>query len=313
VADVFISYARTDAAWATAIAAEIERRGLSVWYDTTGLTAGGEFASEIERQLDAAKAVLVLWSRTSARSEWVRDEADHAKRSGKLVSVLIDGLDLPPIGFRQRHAPSLSSVRELASEHLMRPVIQRLADLAEASGAPTPSMPKSVARSGPRPPRPDAADPTDAIHAAPSEAPSDRPRRSAWRLVVGWVTGAFAAILGLGVGGLFVLDLAILRTSFSWSDRAFAAADAITAVCALFGGFDLALRRRPSVRLFVASWPTAVASLGTVIVRFSGEPPVDAEPVQQTGVITASLAAGAIWLLFVLVAHNLARQPPVSR
>ncbi len=109
MANVFISYSKADAVWARRVADALAARGFTAWWDTEGLSAGGEFAAEIERELDAADAVLVLWSQTSARSEWVRDEADHGKRHGKLVSAIIDALPLPPLGFRQRHAVHINT------------------------------------------------------------------------------------------------------------------------------------------------------------------------------------------------------------
>jgi hypothetical protein len=136
VADVFISYSKADAAWTTRVADALRACGLTVWWDTSGLAPGGEFSAEIERQLDAARFVVVLWSKTSARSEWVRDEADHAKRQGKLVSAIIDDLPLPPIGFRQRHAPSLKKWRGDARDPLFRPVLDAVGAVAPADTPP---------------------------------------------------------------------------------------------------------------------------------------------------------------------------------
>ena len=151
MADVFISYSKSDAKWARRIAESLTAAGVTVWWDTEGLTAGGEFASEIERQLDEAGKVLVLWSKRSARSEWVRDEADHAKRQGKLVSVIIDDLPLPPLGFRQRHAVSIRSWSGALGDPSFGEILEALGvtlpaeTSADAVTAPRPS----VASSGP--------------------------------------------------------------------------------------------------------------------------------------------------------------------
>lgn len=137
---MFISYSKADAAAAQRVADALRASGLSVWWDTTGLAPGGEFSAEIERQLDAAKHVLVLWSKKAARSEWVRDEADHAKRQGKLVAAIIDDLALPPIGFRQRHAPSLKGWRGDPRDPAFAPVLDTLGGVAprEPAAAPQP-------------------------------------------------------------------------------------------------------------------------------------------------------------------------------
>jgi hypothetical protein len=50
--------------------------------------------------------LVVLWSKTSIKSDWVREEAEHAKQRGVLVPILIDNV-LPPIGFRTIQAADL--------------------------------------------------------------------------------------------------------------------------------------------------------------------------------------------------------------
>lgn len=99
MADVFLSYARGDRSAAERLAHAIGETGLSVWWDRH-IKGGAEFSRDIERQLDAAARVLVLWSKEAVVSRWVRDEASVAADSGRLVSATIDGTP-PPLGFRQ--------------------------------------------------------------------------------------------------------------------------------------------------------------------------------------------------------------------
>ncbi len=99
VADVFISYVGEDRHIAERIARGLEGAGLSVWWDRH-IHGGVDFAAEIERQLDAAKIVVVLWSASSLDSKWVRDEAQHARDENKLIPVRLDRVQ-PPLGFRQ--------------------------------------------------------------------------------------------------------------------------------------------------------------------------------------------------------------------
>ncbi len=103
---VFVSYARKDAANAQAIAREIERAGFAVWIDQR-LDSGSEYSREIEQALADACAVVVIWSRNSIDSAWVRDEAAEGRDSQRLVPVSIDGCR-PPIGFRQFQTTDLS-------------------------------------------------------------------------------------------------------------------------------------------------------------------------------------------------------------
>lgn len=112
MADVFISYAREDGRVAHDLAALLERAGFSVWWDPE-LRAGAAFAEEIERELERASIVLVLWSGHSIRSKWVADEAEFAARNGKLLPALLEAVE-PPLGFRQYQALAMGDPREPA-------------------------------------------------------------------------------------------------------------------------------------------------------------------------------------------------------
>ena len=77
--DVFISYAREDREAAQRLAAALEARGWSVWWDRE-IPVGHSFDQVIEQQLEAAKSVVVLWSKDSAASEWVKSRVCRRER-----------------------------------------------------------------------------------------------------------------------------------------------------------------------------------------------------------------------------------------
>jgi TolB-like protein len=106
MADIFLSYSREDRAFAEALTRLLEQAGHDVWWDRD-IDSGREFSGEIEAALERADIVLVAWSRSSAKSAWVRDEAAIGRDSGRLVPVVIDGSE-PPIGFRQFQALDLT-------------------------------------------------------------------------------------------------------------------------------------------------------------------------------------------------------------
>jgi tetratricopeptide (TPR) repeat protein len=106
MAQVFLSYARDDVGRAKSLAAAIERAGFSVWWDRD-LEGGAEYSLEIDDALKAAQVVVVLWSKESVGSAWVRDEAAAGRDSGRLVPVRLDGSE-PPLGFRQYQTIDLS-------------------------------------------------------------------------------------------------------------------------------------------------------------------------------------------------------------
>jgi adenylate cyclase len=94
MADVFVSYARSDKARVAPLVDALERHGWSVWWDPA-IDAGEQFDDQIEVELKAAKAVLVVWTQASAASRWVRGEAREAADLGTLVPVRFDGARLP--------------------------------------------------------------------------------------------------------------------------------------------------------------------------------------------------------------------------
>jgi len=104
--DVFISYARHSEDEARRIVELIRDKGFSVWRDDE-LPAHRAYSDVIEERLKSAKAVVVLWSAESAKSHWVRAEADTAREAGTLVQVTLDGA-LPPMPFNQIQCADLN-------------------------------------------------------------------------------------------------------------------------------------------------------------------------------------------------------------
>lgn len=97
MADVFISYASEDRDRVKPLAEALQSRGFNVWWDRS-LSAGQDYTAIIERELKAAKAVIVVWTQASAASTFVRDEAGRARDEGRLVPVMLDRVDIP-LGF----------------------------------------------------------------------------------------------------------------------------------------------------------------------------------------------------------------------
>jgi TolB-like protein/Tfp pilus assembly protein PilF len=103
---VFVSYARADRKAALPIIRALENAGFSVWWD--GKLEGGErYLGTTEAALEGAKAVVVLWSKTSVASHWVHDEAMRGRDRRCIVPLTIDGAQ-PPLGFRQFQTIDLS-------------------------------------------------------------------------------------------------------------------------------------------------------------------------------------------------------------
>jgi TIR domain-containing protein len=106
MSDVFISYAREDRDKAERLARVCEQQGWTVWWDKV-IPPGKKYADVIGQELESAKAVVVLWSRASVASDWVKDEVQEAANRGVLVPALLEKVN-PPYGFRQVQTADLS-------------------------------------------------------------------------------------------------------------------------------------------------------------------------------------------------------------
>ena len=77
MSDIFISYSSHDRPWVKVLAEALRSEGWSVWWDRTTPT-GSNYYRAIENELDAARCVVVVWSKESVRSDWVPAEAQEA-------------------------------------------------------------------------------------------------------------------------------------------------------------------------------------------------------------------------------------------
>jgi tetratricopeptide (TPR) repeat protein len=126
LAKVFLSYDREDLATAKTVAAYLEAAGHAVWWDRN-IRGGAQYSQEIERALEDSDAVVVLWSKASVNSEWVRDEAAEGRDRGTLVPVLIEPVK-PPMGFRQFQTIDVSDWSDRAPSERARTLLEALAD-----------------------------------------------------------------------------------------------------------------------------------------------------------------------------------------
>lgn len=105
MAEIFLSYKKCDADRVRPLVGALEAQGWSVWWDTR-LGAGEQWDEVIERELSRARCVVVVWSRESVASRWVRTEASEGLERGILVPILIDDV-AQPLAFRLIQSVSL--------------------------------------------------------------------------------------------------------------------------------------------------------------------------------------------------------------
>lgn len=109
MSDVFLSYSRDDLVIAGQVAERLREEGLNVFWDRE-IPVGKTWESHIEAELSGAKCVVVLWSSTSAASDWVRAEAAAAADRGVLAPAIIDSTR-PPLRFSTIQTADLSGWR----------------------------------------------------------------------------------------------------------------------------------------------------------------------------------------------------------
>jgi len=106
MSDIFISYARADKEIAALLANAFSRKGWSVWWDRE-IPPGKSFDEVIENALNSARCVIVLWSKDSVSSRWVKTEAAEGASRGILVPALIEKVQIP-LEFKRIEAADLS-------------------------------------------------------------------------------------------------------------------------------------------------------------------------------------------------------------
>lgn len=131
--DIFLSYSRDDQAVARRFAQAFEHEGLSVWWDQA-LVAGAAFDEVTEKALEDAAAVVVLWSKKSVTSRWVRAEATQANERDTLVPVMIEPCKRP-IMFELTHSVELSHWKGDTSDPAWRTLVTDVRSFVEKAAA----------------------------------------------------------------------------------------------------------------------------------------------------------------------------------
>jgi hypothetical protein len=88
---VFVSYSRSDFYFAEQLAVALRRRGLDVWLDVHELSKGSDWSAAIDRAIAQCDFFVLVASRASLESGYVRRELDLAAELDKPQVAVISG------------------------------------------------------------------------------------------------------------------------------------------------------------------------------------------------------------------------------
>lgn len=122
---VFISYARVDKPFVVDLAAGLEARGVSVWYDQQ-IPGGNTWYEEIQKALDSCTLMVLVLSPTGVESRNVADEWHYYLDEGKaVVPVLYQACRVPYQLRRLQHVNFVELDFEEALEQLVETIQAR--------------------------------------------------------------------------------------------------------------------------------------------------------------------------------------------
>ena len=114
---VFISYRRTNAAWALAIYQNLTQHGFDVFFDFTGI-ASGDFGSVIQENIRARAHFVVLltpsaFERCGEPGDWLRKEIELALETHRnVVPVTLEGFDFGTPRISEQLTGRLSALKQ---------------------------------------------------------------------------------------------------------------------------------------------------------------------------------------------------------
>jgi hypothetical protein len=159
--DVFISYASKDRAWAEKLTSDLEQRQVhKIFLDSRRLEPGAPWEPQLASNVSRSRHLVVLWSKSAAESDWVREETIRFKmiidpdatgvvKDRRLFQILMQPQQSSTLTRYQAFA-SLKDANVGAGPDRMTPVENQcwnaiVGDIREAVIPPVPGTPWPVA------------------------------------------------------------------------------------------------------------------------------------------------------------------------
>lgn len=129
---VFLSHSTQDKDFVENLASRLTKAGLDVWYDKWEIRVGDSIAEKIEDGISASDFLIVVLSKNSVKSPWVRRELDAAitreisRKGAYILPVLAENCEIPPLLAGKRYA-NFTTTPDQAFEELIEAVVSRRA------------------------------------------------------------------------------------------------------------------------------------------------------------------------------------------
>lgn len=110
IGKVFVSHSSRDKPFVERLVTDLAARGVPVWYDKLDVRVGDSVTGSINEGLGASKYFLIVLSKASVVSRWVREELDAAlmrqvaEGGTFLLPVLLEECEVPPLLAHRRYA-----------------------------------------------------------------------------------------------------------------------------------------------------------------------------------------------------------------
>lgn len=108
---VFISYSHADSKFVNELAEKLKASGVDIWIDTWKIKVGDSITGKVNEGIGASDYLIVVLSRTSVASNWVREEINTAlirnieqDKQAFILPVLKENCDIPIILQHRRYA-----------------------------------------------------------------------------------------------------------------------------------------------------------------------------------------------------------------
>lgn len=148
----YLAHAHEDNVFADRLAEDLQRAGVSLWYDKERLDLGSDIVQRMNEGLENYDFFLVVWSRQAKKSGWVEREIDVAltrqiQEKRRLIPLLLDDTPLPPLLRPLRHIDFRGGYEEQLIE-LKRILLEQLVEGIKSVGSISAHPSGNVALSG---------------------------------------------------------------------------------------------------------------------------------------------------------------------